>query len=322
MTTRQSEHFDWKALTEVDQETLEEVIFSMDGGSTDRVEVEIKCIKPGANGWKFHQFTEAIYEYFATYVLPPNVREEIPPSRWFRKARKKAAPNKNFESGGVVSEFLLYLFTEVYLDAPLAAHRLYELDSRNQEKKGSDGIFVGRYRGEECLYVGEAKFYDSIASAIEDAFSSISEFHTKGVNERMERELDIASTDFAEKTDSLSSSDVEELSNRLTPHAHEDYKIVHPLFLGHETERLSWYPNPGSEVLDFDPDSPSKTQQIENQLKKKLKEIPYLERREEKDSELGPAQGTVEMVFFPFPVHNTTEFKKMLYEGLFDPENA
>jgi hypothetical protein len=322
VTTTQSERTDWGALTEVKEETLEKVIFSMDGVSTDRVDVEIKCIKPGPNGWKFHQFVETLYDYFATYVLPPSVRDNTPPSRWFRKARKKAAPNENFESGGVVSEFLLYLFTEAYLDAPLAAHRLYRLDSRNQEKKGSDGLFVGRHEGEECLYVGEAKFYDSIASAIEDAFDSISEFHTKGVNERMERELDIASTEFAEKTDSLSTPEVEALSDRLAPRAHEDYKIVHPLFLGHETARLDWYPNPGPEVLDSGPDSPPREQQVKGELKKKVQEIPYLKRRKEKAPELGSVQGTIELVLFPFPVHDTAEFKKMLYEGLFDPENV
>ncbi|WP_135827105.1 HamA C-terminal domain-containing protein [Halorussus ruber] len=322
MTATQSERTNWGELTEVEEETIEEVVFSMDGDSTDRVDVEIKCIKPGPNGWKFHQFVETLHDYFHTYVLPPSVRADTPEFRWHRKARKKAAPNENFESGGVVSEFLLYLFTEAYLDAPLAAHRLYELDSRNQEKKGSDGLFVGRHRGEECLYVGEAKFYDSIASAIEDAFDSISEFHTRGVNDRMERELELASTDFAEKTDSLSTDEVEALANRLSPRAHEDYKIVHPLFLGHETARLDWYPNPGPDVLEFGDDSPPREQQIEDELKENLREIPYLKRREEKASELGPARGTVEMVFFPFPVHDTTEFKRLLYEGLFNPENA
>lgn len=322
MTATPTERIDWGELTEVDAETIQEAVYSIDGGGTDWVDVRIKCVQPGPDKWQFGNFTEALVNYFHTYVLPPHVREETSEHKQFWEARQKAAPNRNFESCGVVSEFLLYLFTEVYLDAPLAAHRLNELDSREQEKKGSDGLFVGRHSGEECLYVGEAKFYESIASAIEDAFESISEFHSRGINEKMRREVDLAATDFERKLDSLSVSEVETLSDRLTPRGHEGYKKVHPLFLGHETARLDWYPNPGTDVLSPGEDEPPMEQQVREELESSIDEIPYLKRKEKKQSVLKPTCWPVELVFFPFPVPDTTEFKEQLYKGLFEPENA
>mgnify|MGYP002760658794 CR=1 FL=1 len=322
MTATPAERIDWETLTEVDAETIEEVVYSIDGGETDWVDVRIKCVQPGPRGWKFESLIDALVDHFHTYVLPPRVREETPAHRQFWEARRTAAPNEDFESCGVVSEFLLYLFTEVYLDAPLAAHRLNELDSRNQEKKGSDGLFVGRHNGEECLYVGEAKFYRSIASAIEDAFESISEFHSRGVNDKTRREIDLAATDFEDKLDSLSVSEIEALSERLTPRGHESYKKVHPLFLGHETARLDWYPNPGSDILTPGEDEPPMEQQVRDELESSVDDIPYLERQREKQSTLDSACRPVELVLFPFPVPDTTEFKRLLYEGLFEPENA
>lgn len=316
MTVTSAERMNWGALTEVEEETLEEVVFSMDGGSTDRVDVKIKCVSPGPNGWKIDSFGDELIEPFTKYVLPPDVRDETKEVMWLPKAAEKAAPNKDFESGGVVSEFLLYLFTEAYLDAPIASHRLYWLDSRNQEKKGSDGIFLGRHEGEECLYVGEAKFPNSISSAVEDAFESISEFHTRGTNERMRRELDIANQNLAAERGSLSTAEIEAMSSRLTPNAHEEFKIVHPIFVGHQTNKLSWYPNPGTK-LEYGEDTPPAEKQVRQELEESIGEINYVQKQREKQPELSPAVGAAELVFFPFPVPNTREFKEELFKRLF-----
>jgi hypothetical protein len=316
VTATPSEHVDWGALTEVEEKTLEKVVFSMDGGSTDRMEIDIKCVSPGPNGWKIDSFGDELIEPFTKYVLPPDVREETKEVRWLQEATERAAPNEDFESDGVVSEFLLYLFTEAYLDAPIASHRLYWLDSRGQEKKGSDGIFVGRHQGEECLYVGEAKFPNSISAAIGDAFESISEFHTRGTNERMRRELDIANQNLASERSSLSPSEIEAIASRLEPNAHEEFKIVHPIFVGHQTKKLSWYPNPGSE-LKYGQDTPPAEQQIRHKLEESLGKIDYVQKQQEKQPELSPAVGTAELVFFPFPVPNTKQFKKEFFGLLF-----
>lgn len=317
MTATPKGQIDWSELTEVDAETLEEVVYTIDGESTDRIDINIKCIQPGPNGWKFGKFGDELSKLFINYVLPPKIRKEMDPREWQSKAEEFANPNKNFESGGVVSEFLLYLFIEAYLDAPIAAHRLYWHVGKNQEVKGSDGLFVGRHEGVPCLYVGEAKFPNSIANALLEAFKSIREFHTTSTNRKLRHEVEIAGHHLQPERGPISTEELEEMSARLNPNTYSDYKIVHPIFVGHQTAKLSWYPNPDSEV-DHSNDASEIETQIEKALNESLEKIDYLAKHRDKEPKLSSAVATAELVIFPFPVPDTREFKKQLFTHMFE----
>jgi len=310
--------FDWGALTNIDATELDECLYKYGGNSDGGIFVESYCVDLGANGWALTKFGQFLETEFPAFVLPPAVRQETD-RPLINKAREEAAPNIGFYSGGVISEFLLYLFTEAYLDMPQVSYRLHYLDDADQEVKGSDGLFVGTFKGEEMIGVGEAKFPESVAAGLQDAEESIQKFHGVGSQEEMRRELNIAGSNIDDLD--LSTAELDEVSKRVSTSNFEDYPIIHPIWIGYESEKLDWLPEgPEKGKIKYDTEAPAIEDQLEQKIQKYFSEIDYFEKIEDNAPDIASESGTAVLFFMFFPVHNTREFKEEIYKSMFFPE--
>ena len=309
--------FDWSRLTEIDESEFDEFIYSHEVESEGRLRIEPRCIDVCPNGWKFNGFVQYLQKTFPKYVLPPRIRNDEPAP--LQRSKERASPNKYFKSGGVLQEFLLYLFSEGYHDFPMVSHRLFWSDSANQEKKGSDGLFVGTYNDEECIVVGEAKFFNSISTAIEEADDSLKDFHKRGVNRKLSREIDIAHQHL--KIEYTDPDRIDEMAARIDRESFEDYRIIHPVFLGYDTRDLKSLPDPNeADDIEFGSDASPIEEQLREKIGSHFDSTDYFQKKEKKAPNLEANVGTAEIIFICFPVNDTQEFKKLVWEGMFDYE--
>jgi hypothetical protein len=107
------------------------------------------------------------------YVFPENQR---PPDIDWTIGRDKFGDIPP-ASDGKLGEFLLYAFVEAHLQTPQIAYKLKELGNPNDQVKGSDGVFIGSYDGQDALLIGESKIHATLSSALRDAMKSLQRFH-------------------------------------------------------------------------------------------------------------------------------------------------
>jgi len=77
---------------------------------------------------------------------------------------------------GELGEVLLYMLIEWVLKAPIVACKMYLKTSQQMPVHGTDGIHLG-YEGDNLImYWGESKLHSTLASALTDIATSISEY--------------------------------------------------------------------------------------------------------------------------------------------------
>lgn len=128
-----------------------------------------------------------LYSYIIDYCLSAKNRNEKLSNRQAAILTKEArklfrhpeitdeSPDKTGEAG----ETLLYFLMEAVLDAPQIVAKMELKTNHKDEVKGSDGIHA-KWNDELNIvdfYFGEAKLYKKVASAIDSALQSISDFH-------------------------------------------------------------------------------------------------------------------------------------------------
>lgn len=311
--------YDWGSLTRIDSTEIDKCVYKTGSDSDGKVYIESYCVDIGAQGWSLTKFGQFLEREFPEFVLPPAVREETK-RPLMNKAREEAAPNFGFYAGGVISEYLLYLFTEAYLDMPQVSYRLHYLDDADQEVKGSDGLFVGTFNNEEVVGVGEAKFPDSISNGLEEAEKSIKKFHGVGSQEEMRRELNIAGSNIDDLD--LDTSELNEISKRISHSSFEDYPIVHPIFIGYQTAKLDWMPEgPSEDEIEYSTNAPDIEQQVKEKIEGHFSNTEYFKKIDDYSPDIRSDSGTAILYFIFFPVHNTREFKEEVYKLMFFPES-
>lgn len=310
--------YDWGSMTRIDPTEIDKCVYKKGKESEGKVYIESYCVDIGSQGWKLTKFGQYLEKEFPEFVLPPAVREETE-RPLMNKAREEAAPNLGFYAGGVISEYLLYLFTEAYLDMPQVSYRLHYLDDADQEVKGSDGLFVGTFNNEEVVGVGEAKFPNTLSDGLKEAEESIKRFHGVGSQEEMRRELNIAGTNIDDLD--LEEPELSEISRRVSHSSFEDYPIIHPIFIGYQTAKLDWMPEgPSEEEIEYSTDAPDIEDQVRDKIEEYFSEIDYFENINDYSPDIKKDAGTAILYFIFFPVHDTREFKEEVYKLMFFPE--
>ena len=163
------------------------------------------------------------------YVFPEQQRPED--IDW-ALARDKFG-NISPATDGKLGEMLLYIFVEAILKAPLMAYKLKDLQNPNDQVKGADGVFIGEYRGQRALFIGESKIHKDIKEAISDAFESLQRFHDK--KSPYDTELNIAKNYPAQRN--LSEEEIKEILQIFDEEM--DYVLVHPIFISYDFEEIS-----------------------------------------------------------------------------------
>lgn len=113
------------------------------------------------------------------------------------------------------------------------AYKLKDLQNPNDQVKGADGVFIGEYRGQRALFIGESKIHKDIKEAISDAFESLQRFHDK--KSPYDTELNIAKNYPAQRN--LSEEEIKEILQIFDEEM--DYVLVHPIFISYDFEEIS-----------------------------------------------------------------------------------
>lgn len=100
--------------------------------------------------------------------------------------------NTNPVVDGKYGELMLYMLVEAILKTPMVSHKLQLLTNVNDQVKGGDGIFFGKYANHISILIGESKIHQKLKSALADSMESVDRFNKDYAASSMEHELFIA----------------------------------------------------------------------------------------------------------------------------------
>lgn len=151
-------------------------------GKYGKTTLNIFCLRINANDFEIQLLKKILRNAIVYYALSrKTIQEYESEKKWgdlFCDAKEKFINNNN--KHGELGELLLYSFLETHLQAPKILSKLELKTSTNMYINGSDGIHLLKLDDKNYqLIFGESKVYKSLAEAISDAFTSISEFKTE-----------------------------------------------------------------------------------------------------------------------------------------------
>lgn len=304
-TDMSQEIFDeWKTSTVIEEEDLQEYVFSVDEEKSENIELKNYCIETGGGTIATDAFIKFLREKFPFFVFPEKEVEDMGYMA-YRRAQEQAGHDSDYKSAGLPGELILFLFVEGILEMPLVCHKLAIRESTSGEQKGSDGIFYGTYENDECLGLGEAKCYQDRKAAIRNSLDSTSRFYGIGGDEFRWNEIHVAARNI-ERTN-LNKEQIKDLSEKLvtTP---QEFKNIHPIFIGYSEEELE----------NFEIDA-GNSKVLKDQLLEYIEEdqiFSYIENKVEEYSDLKKHQ----LIFIMLPVEDATKFKKRVMRSIYGPE--
>ena len=128
------------------------------------------CVGYEQKEWRASQFAQHILEWLPEFALNHaelidiNSGNAVP---MIRNAAKRVYESKKFENRGEFGELFLHAAIRETFDSVPAISKIYYKSSRNETVKGFDAVHVvANKSGELELWLGEAKFYTDIKSAV------------------------------------------------------------------------------------------------------------------------------------------------------------
>ncbi len=144
----------------------------------------------------------------------------------------------NPDRDGKYGELILYLFTEGVLKTPMVTHKLRLLSNRNDQVKGGDGIFFGKYCTELAILIGESKIWEKFGEALDSCFDSLNRFHANYNSDNLDFELFVARSNFSRN---FNKEQLDELFESFKPgtEAYQSKNKVHPVLIICEEKHIS-----------------------------------------------------------------------------------
>lgn len=156
---------------------------------TYNVELDFHYLRFNGNGQpKIREMVNVIANHLVAYAIDATrVHKDLTDAErgeLFWEANKLL---RDHEQSGEAGELLLYFLMECALKAPQVVAKISLKTNPNVEVHGSDGIHA---RWNEAtknveLFFGEAKIYDDIYSALDDALKSIQKLHLSGLEDEI-----------------------------------------------------------------------------------------------------------------------------------------
>jgi len=222
----------WSSFTVIEEDELLEQVFPISETSDEKLEVKNYCVALAGDTIDTSGFIEFISEKFPYFVFPEDKVEELGHIA-YRDAQARAGYQGDFIRDGKYGELILFVLVEGLLEMPMISHKIAGKQNPSDEVKGSDGVFFGEYDGEESLGIGEAKFFSDKKGGIRDSLESTARFHGMEGDRKRKDELEVAARNLSPNIEGR----VEELAERLVSPS-RDYQILHPIFVGYESEEL------------------------------------------------------------------------------------
>jgi len=134
------------------------------------------CVGYERGVWRAEQFAEHVVEWLPEFALSPeecksfNQANAVP---FIRRAAKTVYESKKFENRGEFGELFLHaIIRQVHNSLP-AISKIFYKSAINDPVKGFDIVHVVGPPNDMELWLGEAKFYKSIAAAIRDVLAEL-----------------------------------------------------------------------------------------------------------------------------------------------------
>lgn len=202
---------------------------------------------------------------------------------------------------GKYGELLLYVLTEAILSTPMVVQKL-SFTYPNNQVMGADGVFLGEYKGNRALLIGESKMQQNYSICLSSAISSLERFNLGG--SFLKEELWMARKYFR---DDLNVDNLDIIYDCLKQgtDAFNANIIVHPTLLIYKEK----------EIQNINDRSSSK-----EELEKAISDLIELRKEARIGSIKRVANELLErervyLDFFLIPVANVNEFREKCYEA-------
>ena len=126
--------------------------------------------------WRYEKFKEFVFKNLPETALSKEERESLVDFTKLREATKKLRLSDEHDSGksGEVGEIILYGIMKNYYGALPIVPKIFYKQNRQDFAKGADSVHIVIENNDDfSLWLGEAKFYTNISSAMNKAILSI-----------------------------------------------------------------------------------------------------------------------------------------------------
>lgn len=217
------------------------------------------------------------------------------------------------EKDGKYGELLLFALVESLLECKMIAHKVRSLSSMNDQVKGGDGVFLGKYESSpgkytDAVLIGESKIVNNFNYGLSDSLKSIYRVHDPNTSHLFrEAEWVVALNHFIQ-----GDVDVDELYKRINPETEEyqNQNMVHPILIMYDS----------GEIRESENKCTSK-EELEGHLSKALPAF-----QEEMLKSIGnqlekyPEIKAIHLHFFMLPFNDVSAFRKAMYARIHNGE--
>ena len=126
--------------------------------------------------WRREQFADHILEWLPEFALSPKESASLRTNNavtLIRKAARSIYATDKYRQRGEFGELILHILMRQVFHTIPAISKIFYKDSANDTIKGFDAVHVVNSRPELELWLGEAKFYQDIRSAIRDVAAEL-----------------------------------------------------------------------------------------------------------------------------------------------------
>jgi len=168
--------------------------------STNNIDPNNKSLLSLVNGfesgkWRRQQFEHFIWNNIKDTALSQTEKEALIGNEQtiLTKSAKNLRLLEGDEKGGEIGEILLYGVMKKYYSALPVVSKIFYKQNRNDYAKGADSIHITlNSDGGFSLWLGEAKFYNSIKDARLD--SIVESVHNMFIDDKLRKELNIVTS--------------------------------------------------------------------------------------------------------------------------------
>ena len=168
--------------------------------STEKISPDNKALLSLVNGfesgkWRRQQFEHFIWNNIKDTALSQTEKEALIDNEQtiLTKSAKNLRLLAGDEKGGEIGEILLYGIMKKYYSALPVVPKIFYKQNRNDYAKGADSIHITlNLDGSFSLWLGEAKFYNSIKDARLD--SIVESVYNMFIDDKLRKELNIVTS--------------------------------------------------------------------------------------------------------------------------------
>ncbi|EML5900029.1 MULTISPECIES: HamA C-terminal domain-containing protein [Enterobacteriaceae] len=297
---------DWKKLVITDHSWIQSQLVGRAPSVERKITSRLFTIPFSGVIQEAHSLIESLADSIEHYVFDKatidTMRQngQIP----FRKAAQFFGDTNPIKDGKY-GELILYILSEAILNTPMVSHKITTLSNLNDQVKGGDGIFFGKYRDNISILIGESKIYKSFSGALDSAFDSLDRFSKNYSSGALSHELFIARNNIS---NNFNFETMELIYQAFTPGTkiYSECIKTHPVLLIFEDDEIKEIENNALTKLDaenlFEKWLSNKREQIKSAIEDKLNKYPNVK----------PCY----LDFFLIPMSDVGNFKKSLYRSI------